>query len=47
MWNHDCGVLPVIGANGAARVVGMITDRDICMCAYFQGKPIGECLLAG
>jgi CBS-domain-containing membrane protein len=42
MWNHDCGVLPVVGSNGAARVVGMITDRDICMCAYFQGKPLGE-----
>jgi CBS domain-containing protein len=31
MWRNDCGVLPVI-ANGE-KVVGMITDRDICMAA--------------
>ncbi|MGE5212098.1 MAG: CBS domain-containing protein [Nitrospirota bacterium] len=31
MWRNDCGVLPVI-ADGK-KVVGMITDRDICMAA--------------
>lgn len=31
MWRGDCGVLPVV-ADGA-KVVGMITDRDICMAA--------------
>ncbi len=31
MWNGDFGVLPVV-ANGGT-VVGMITDRDICMAA--------------
>jgi CBS domain-containing protein len=31
MWKGDCGVLPVVTANG--EVVGMITDRDICMAA--------------
>jgi CBS domain-containing protein len=31
MWRNDCGVLPVI-ADGQ-KVVGMITDRDICMAA--------------
>ena len=31
MWRNDCGVLPVI-ADGA-KVIGMITDRDICMAA--------------
>jgi CBS domain-containing protein len=31
MWRNDCGVLPVI-ADGA-KVVGMITDRDICMAS--------------
>ena len=31
MWRNDCGVLPVV-ANGE-KVVGMITDRDICMAA--------------
>jgi CBS domain-containing protein len=31
MWKCDCGVLPVVTATG--QVVGMITDRDICMAA--------------
>ena len=31
MWRNDCGALPVI-ADGQ-KVVGMITDRDICMAA--------------
>jgi CBS domain-containing protein len=31
MWNGDLGALPVL-ANGGT-VVGMITDRDICMAA--------------
>jgi CBS domain-containing protein len=38
MWDRDIGCLPVIGADG--RAVGMITDRDICMAAYTQGKPL-------
>jgi CBS domain-containing protein len=29
MWRGDCGILPVL-ANGQ-KVVGVITDRDICM----------------
>ena len=42
MWDHDCGSLPVCGGNGVTRVVGVITDRDICMCALFQNKPLQE-----
>jgi CBS domain-containing protein len=38
MWDHDIGCLPVVSDNG--RVAGMITDRDICMAAYTQGKPL-------
>ena len=34
MWESDCGALPVLDADN--RVVGMITDRDICMAAYTQ-----------
>ena len=41
MWDHDCGCLPVCSGNGVSRIVGMITDRDICMNAMFQGKPLG------
>jgi CBS domain-containing protein len=29
MWDNDCGVVPVV--NSARRVVGVITDRDICI----------------
>ena len=38
MWEHDCGCVPLL--NEDARVVGMITDRDICMAAFFQGTPL-------
>ena len=40
MWEHDCGCLPVVDDGG--HVVGMITDRDVCMAACFQGKPLSE-----
>jgi CBS domain-containing protein len=38
MWNSDCGCVPVV--NHDECVVGMITDRDICMAAYTQGQPL-------
>jgi CBS domain-containing protein len=31
MWDCDCGVVPVV--NEERKVVGMITDRDICIAA--------------
>jgi CBS domain-containing protein len=40
MWNSDCGCLPVLSAAG--RLQGVITDRDICMAALFQGKALRE-----
>ena len=40
LWEHDCGVLPVV--DDKRRVVGMITDRDICMAAYTQGRALSE-----
>ena len=33
MWQQDCGIVPVLGEDGA-RVVGVVTDRDICMAAW-------------
>jgi len=38
MRDHDCGCLPVIDARD--ELVGMITDRDICMCAATRGEPL-------
>jgi CBS domain-containing protein len=46
MWQHDCGCLPVCSGNGEARVIGMRTDRDICMAALFQGKPLRDLKVA-
>lgn len=38
MWEFDCGVVPVVDDRG--RIAGVVTDRDICMAAYTQGKPL-------
>jgi CBS-domain-containing membrane protein len=38
MWDNDCGCMPVCDNDG--RVVGMITDRDICMAALMKGSPL-------
>lgn len=35
MWENDCGILPVVTDGG--KVVGLITDRDICMSAGMHG----------
>ncbi len=40
MWEHDCGAVPVV--DQAHHVVGMITDRDIAMAAYTQGRPLHD-----
>ncbi len=40
LWDRDCGFLPVVDEEG--RVVGTLTDRDICMGAYTQGKRLGD-----
>ena len=40
MWESDCGSIPVVGAD--AIVVGMLTDRDICMAAYTQGTNLHD-----
>lgn len=40
MWDNDRGCLPVTSAGGV--IVGMLSDRDICMAAYTQGKPLSE-----
>jgi CBS domain-containing protein len=40
MWEGDCGALPVVDHDG--RALGMLTDRDICMAAYTQGRALNE-----
>ena len=36
MWTNDCGALPVL--DGGGKVVGMITDRDICMAVGTRNR---------
>ena len=44
MWERDCGSVPVV--DRAGRVVGIVTDRDICIAAYFQGRALSAIPLA-
>lgn len=38
MWDHDCGCVPVVDDQN--RVIGIITDRDVCMAALTQAVPL-------
>lgn len=40
MWENDCGILPVV--TEAGKVVGLITDRDICMAAILKGHNLSS-----
>ncbi|HSP66870.1 MAG TPA: CBS domain-containing protein [Bryobacteraceae bacterium] len=40
MWEHDCGPLPVVSDQG--KVVGVITDRDICIALGTRNQRAGE-----
>jgi CBS domain-containing protein len=44
MWEKDCGCLPVVDEDG--ELVGMITDRDICMAAYTKGISLHDASVA-
>ena len=36
MWNADIGAVPVL--DDEDHLTGMLTDRDICMATYTQGR---------
>jgi len=41
MWKHDCGFVPVV--DGAThKLLGVITDRDICMAGAFDGRSLSQ-----
>jgi len=40
MWDCDIGCLAVVDAAG--QVVGMVTDRDICMAALTRGQTLRD-----
>jgi CBS domain-containing protein len=43
MWDHDCGAIAIVNDEG--KLTGMITDRDICMAALTQGRPLDQILV--
>lgn len=45
MWDNDCGCVPVVDAED--KVVGILTDRDLCMSANFSGRALRELRAAG
>ena len=40
MWEEPCGAISVV--DDKRMPVGFLTDRDICMAAYTQGKPLAK-----
>lgn len=44
MWEKDCGIIPVVAESG--KVVGLITDRDICMAAALKGRELANIAVA-
>ena len=47
MWDNDCGILPVL--DGRQIVVGVITDRDICVAVGAKQQAardirVGDCI---
>jgi CBS domain-containing protein len=43
MWENDCGCVPVVDED--ARVVGIVTDRDLAMATYTQGRPLFDIVI--
>ena len=44
MWDGDVGALAVVNDDG--KLAGIVTDRDICMAAYTQGRALDELLVS-
>lgn len=40
LWSHDCGMLPV--TNKDNQVIGLVTDRDICIAMGTRSRLAGE-----
>lgn len=38
MKSCDCGMIPIVERNGASKVLGTVTDRDITIRAVAQGQ---------
>jgi len=40
LWSRDCGILPILDAQ--QRVVGVITDRDLCIALGTRNRLPGQ-----
>ncbi len=40
MWKHDCDYVLVVDTEG--QPTGMITDRELCIAAHEQDKPLAQ-----
>jgi len=40
MWEHNCGILPVLNENG--KLAGVVTDRDLCIALGTRNVPSSE-----
>jgi CBS domain-containing protein len=40
MWDRDVGAVPIVDAGG--QLVGIVTDRDLCMLTYFTGSTLAQ-----
>ena len=45
MWENDCGFVPVVEESDD-NLVGVITDRDVCMAALTRGLPLDRMAVA-
>ena len=45
MWEKDVGFVPIV-APDSGTLMGVITDRDICMAAMTKGRPLHEISVA-
>lgn len=43
LWRADCGVLPVVDSDGS--LVGIVTDRDICIALGTRNRPASTILV--
>jgi CBS domain-containing protein len=40
MWDRNCGILPVVNAEN--KVVGVVTDRDLCIALGTRNRLAGD-----
>ena len=40
MWEHDIGFVPIVSATGL--LIGVVTDRDAVMAAWFRDEPLSH-----